>query len=128
MRGSLASTEGRLPMAVTSEVLLTRLRNQRLAGDGFERVEEVVRWFGAVQGQDVLASLWALGSRVPGSTEAGIEKAIAEGKILRTWPMRGTIHYVPAEDAKWMLDLMTPRIVAGSAKRYRDLDLDEKAF
>ena len=115
-------------MAVTSEVLITRLRNQRLAGDGFERVEDVIRWFGAVQGQDVLASLWALGSRVPGSTEAGMEEAIAEGKILRTWPMRGTIHYVPAEDAKWMLDLMTPRVVARSAKRYRDLDLDEKAF
>jgi hypothetical protein len=88
----------------------------------------VVRWFGAVQGQDLLASLWALGLRVPGSTEGGCEKAIADGSILRTWPMRGTIHYVPAEDARWMLDLMTPRIVAGSAKRYRDLDLDEKAF
>jgi hypothetical protein len=42
--------------------------------------------------------------------------------------MRGTIHYVPAEDARWMLGLMTPRIIAGSAKRYRDLDLDEKVF
>jgi hypothetical protein len=91
-------------------------------------VEDVVRWFGAVQGQDVLASLWALGLRVPSSTEGEIEKAIEDGEILRTWPMRGTIHYVPAEDARWMLDLMTPRIVAGSAKRYRDLDLDEKAF
>ena len=115
-------------MAVTSDVLLARLRNQGLAGNGFERAEDAVRWFGAVQGQDVLASLWALGLRVPASTEAGIEKAIAEGKILRTWPMRGTIHYVPAEDARWMLGLMTPRIVAGSAKLYRDHDLDEKAF
>ena len=115
-------------MAQTSDVLLTRIRNQRLAGDGFERVEDVVRWFGAVQGQDVLASLWALGLRVPGSTEGEIEKAIEDGGLLRTWPMRGTIHYVPAEDAKWMLDLMTPRIVAGSAKRYRDLGLDEIAF
>jgi hypothetical protein len=115
-------------MAQTSDVLLTRFRNQRLAGHSFERVEDVVRWFGAVQGQDVLASLWALGLRVPGSTEGEIAKAIEDGGLLRTWPMRGTIHYVPAEDAKWMLDLMTPRIVAGSAKRYRDLDLDEKAF
>jgi hypothetical protein len=66
-------------MAVTSDVLLTRLRNQRLAGDGFERAEDAVRWFGAVQGQDVLASLWALGLRVPGSTEGEIEKAIEDG-------------------------------------------------
>lgn len=115
-------------MAKPSDVLLARIRNQRLAGGGFGRAEDVVRWFGAVQGQDVLASMWALGLRVPGSTEAGIERTIAEGKVLRTWPMRGTIHYVPAEDARWMLRLMTPRIVAGSAKRYRDLDLDERAF
>lgn len=115
-------------MVETSDLLLRRFRNQGLAGDGFERVEDVVRWFGAVQGQDILASLWALGLRVPISTEARIEKAIEDGEILRTWPMRGTIHFVPAEDARWMLDLMTPRIVARSAKRYRDLDLDEKAF
>lgn len=115
-------------MAETSDVLLARFRNQRLAGNGFERAEDAVRWFGAVQGQDLLYSLWALGLRVAGSTEAAMERAIAEGKILRTWPMRGTIHYVPAEDARWMLGLMTPRIVAGSAKLYRDHDLDEKTF
>lgn len=111
-----------------TNIVRGRLANQLLARPEPMRPDEIVRWFGAVQGQDFLASLWAMGLRVPASTESGIEKAVEDGGVLRTWPMRGTIHYVPAEDARWMLDLMTPRIVAGSAKRYRDLDLDEKAF
>ncbi len=111
-----------------TSVIRRRLSNQLLAHPAPMRPDEIVRWFGAVQAQDFLPSLWALGLRVPGSTEAEMERAVDEGKILRTWPMRGTIHYVPAEEAKWMLGLMTPRIVARFAARYRELDLDEKAF
>lgn len=105
-----------------------RFANQLLVESASGGPEEIVRWFGAVQGQDILASLWALGLRTAGSTEGEIEKAIEGGKIIRTWPMRGTLHYVPAEDAKWMLELMTPRIIAGSAKRYKDHDLNESTF
>jgi len=36
-----------------------RLRNQRIAGAGFERPGEVVAWMGAVQAQDYLGALWA---------------------------------------------------------------------
>jgi hypothetical protein len=43
--------------------------------------------------------------------------------------MRGTLHFVAAEDARWMLELMTPRVVAASVGRLeRDYGLDEKAF
>ncbi len=43
--------------------------------------------------------------------------------------MRGTLHFVAAEDARWMLELMTPRMVAGSAARLeREYGLDERAF
>lgn len=58
-----------------------------------------------------------------------VEQAIAERAIVRTWPMRGTLHFVAAEDARWMLELMTPRVVAASAGRLeREYGLDEKAF
>jgi hypothetical protein len=42
--------------------------------------------------------------------------------------MRGTLHVVPAADARWMLELMASRIVAGSAGRHRRLELDAAAF
>jgi hypothetical protein len=88
-----------------------------------------VRWLGAVQAQDYLGSLWAIGLRTRAATEKVVERAIAERAIVRTWPMRGTLHFVAAEDARWMLELMTPRVVAASAGRLqREYGLDEKAF
>ena len=52
-----------------------RLRNQRIAGAGFKRPGEVVAWLGAVQAQDYLGALWALGLRMKTATEEAIEKA-----------------------------------------------------
>lgn len=124
----ISSERSRGGVLAVAEVVRRRFASQLLARSGRMSPDEVVRWFGAVQGQDLLASLWALGLRVPGSTEGEIESCIASGRIVRTWPMRGTIHHVPAEDARWMLELMTPRVISKSAKRYRDLDLDERAF
>jgi len=89
---------------------------------------DVVRWFGAVQAQDYLGSLWAVGQRLPSAVEADVEAAIVSRAIVRTWPMRGTLHFVPAEDARWMLRLLTPRVIARSAGRYRQLELDATAF
>ena len=91
-------------------------------------VAEVVAHLGAMQAQDYLGALWSIGLRLPGVTEADVEAAIAERTIVRTWPMRGTLHFVAAEDVRWMLKLMTPRILSGSAARHRQLELDEAVF
>ena len=80
-----------------------RLRSQHLTRPDFAAPADVVRWFGAVQAQDYPASLYAIGLRLRLGTEAAVEEAINRGSILRTWPMRGTLHYVPPEDARWML-------------------------
>ncbi|MEO6573784.1 MAG: winged helix DNA-binding domain-containing protein [Polyangiaceae bacterium] len=105
-----------------------RLHAQQLATPSFEKPSEVVRWFGAVQAQDYLGALWAVGLRLPNATERSIEDALKDRSILRTWPMRGTLHFVAAEDARWMLELTSPRIVARSATRLAQLGLDEPTF
>lgn len=69
-----------------------------------------------------------MGLRLPQATEAEIEQAIAERQMVRTWPMRGTIHYVAPEDVRWMLRLLTPRVIARSAGRHRQLELDGQVF
>jgi hypothetical protein len=113
----------------SAKLLRHRLRNQRLAATTFDHPADAVRWLGAVQAQDYLGSLWAIGLRTRAGTEKVVERAIAERTIVRTWPMRGTLHFVAAEDVRWMLQLMTPRVVAASAGRLeRDYGLDEKAF
>jgi hypothetical protein len=77
----------------------------------------VVRWLGAVQAQDYPGALWAIGVRLPQATEAAVEQAIAQRRIVRTWPMRGTLHFVATADVRWMLALLTPRTIARSVRR-----------
>ncbi|HYP25903.1 MAG TPA: winged helix DNA-binding domain-containing protein [Blastocatellia bacterium] len=105
-----------------------RLFNQRIAGAGFEKPADVVAWLGAVQAQDYLGALWAVGLRMRGAVEADIERALADKTIVRTWPMRRTLHFVAAADVRWMLELLTPRILANSAALFRQLGLDEAVF
>ena len=62
---------------------------------------------------------------MPGATEADIDQAIDNKVILRTWALRGTLHYVAPADIHWMLALIAPRIIAGNASRYKQLELDE---
>jgi hypothetical protein len=112
----------------TDEVARLRLSNQGMGAGRFKNPADAVRWFGAVQAQDYLGSLWALGLRLPGSDEASVERAVADRSIVRTWPLRGTLHFVAAEDVRWFLDLSGARTIAREAGRYRQLGLDEATF
>ncbi|TCB97325.1 winged helix DNA-binding domain-containing protein [Micromonospora zingiberis] len=89
------------------------------------RVAEVVEWFGAMQAQDLASGMWSLGVRLPGSTHADVHDALERREALRTWPMRGTIHLVPARDARWLLELTGVRALAGAVRRREFLGLSE---
>lgn len=105
-----------------------RLISQHISSPGFDRVEQLVQWMGAVQAQDYLGSLWAIGLRLKNKTESDIEDAILTRKIVRSWPMRGTLHFVAANDLRWMLQLLTPRVIKRSAGLYRQAGLDNKVL
>jgi hypothetical protein len=109
----------------TSSAGLRRLYHQRITHPPFKDACEVVTWLGAMQGQDYLGTKWAFGLRLPGSTDADIEQAIVDGVVLRTWAMRGTLHFVSPADIHWMLGLLAPRQIAGNGPRYKQLELDE---
>ncbi|MBP6017143.1 MAG: AlkZ family DNA glycosylase [Candidatus Promineofilum sp.] len=109
-------------------ISLGRLHTHHLLDPKFPTAADAVSFFGAVQAQDYLASLWALGLRTRDATEATIEQAIADRAIIRTWPLRGTIHFVTAADARWMLELSAPRALTGNAARLRELELDDAVF
>ncbi len=113
--------------ANTPSFIRRRLHTQRLTGNKFPTPAAAVAHFGAVQGQDYLYSLWALGMRVAGATEVAVEQAIADRQLVRTWPFRGTIHYVTPADIRWMLELSAPRALKMNA-RLRELELDEATF
>jgi hypothetical protein len=109
-----------------THIALQRLANQQIARPTFAHPSEVVRWLGAVQAQDYLGALWAVGLRLGDATEQAVEQALAERTIVRTWPMRGTIHFVAPADVRWMQELLTPRVVRGTKSRHAQLGLDEQ--
>ncbi|WP_433732063.1 winged helix DNA-binding domain-containing protein [Actinoplanes sp. CA-051413] len=88
-------------------------------------VAGVVEWFGAMQAQDMASGLWSLGVRLPGWTVGDVTAALERREAIRTWPMRGTVHLVPPADARWMLELMGVRALAGAAKRRETIGLSE---
>ena len=107
--------------------LLLAPRPEGYGGDPAPKdVAGVVTWLGAMQAQDTGSAAWSFGVRLPGLTAADVDAAVERREALRTWPMRGTVHYVPPRDAHWMLDLMGRRALAGAAKRREFLGLSEE--
>ncbi|MEQ4724452.1 winged helix DNA-binding domain-containing protein [Nonomuraea sp. B19D2] len=104
-----------------------RARAQALA-DGVREASAaaVVGRVFAIQSQDAVAA--DLGIRVRGRdiTGSGIRAAYEdERSIVRGWFMRGTLHTIPSSDARWVLRLLAPRILAATVRRYHQLSLDD---
>ena len=112
--------------AVDRRIVRLRLAAQRITSSEFTSAAEVVRWMTAMQAQDLPGALWSVGLRLPDSTEADVNAALRDGTIVRSWPMRGTLHLVAPEDLRWMLSLSTERLVRLAAARRAALDLDER--
>lgn len=100
-----------------------RLASQGLLGPGLGSVPDAVRWMTAMQAQDLQAALWAIGLRLPGTGLADVRAALHSGSVVRSWPMRGTLHFVAPEDLRWMLNLTTERLSRVVAGRHRELDI-----
>lgn len=107
------------------DVANQRLLHQRIAGPHFDRAAQVVAWLGAVQAQDYQQALWAIALRTKHATLVDVEQAIADRQIVLTWPMRGTIHAVSADDVRGMLELCASRKISSDSLRFRQLGLDE---
>ena len=105
-----------------------RLRNQHIARATFKKPGDVVGWLGAVQAQDYAGAKWALGLRLKGVSEDVVDRAFADGSILRTHLMRPTWHFVAPGDIHWLLALTAPRVHVANAFMYRSLELDSAIF
>lgn len=110
------------------EIARYRQANQMIGNPICSSPGDVVKSMGAMQAQDYLACLWAVGARLPDASEADIERAIADRKIVRTWPMRGTLHLIAPDDVRWTLQHLAPRLITAAARRHRELELDASVF
>lgn len=100
-----------------------RLASQGLLGSGFDGVPEAVRAMTAMQAQDLQSALWAVGVRVPGAGLSDVRRALDDGSVIRSWPMRGTLHLLAPEDLRWILNITTARMVQSTAGRHRQLEI-----
>ena len=115
---------GQMPiLASKADVLRLRLESHGLSAPRLDGPRAVVERLLAIQAQDLPAASWALGVRSPGTTAADVTAALDAGSIVRSYPLRGTLHLLPAEDVRWMLDLTAPRILSSIQTRQRQLSL-----
>ncbi len=108
-----------------TQALNLRQRALLLRDHSFTDPAGVVEWFGAMQAQDVASGHWSFGTRLPHLSDTDVDKATHDRQIIRTWPMRGTIHFVPPKDVTWMLELTGSLALKGVAKRWEQLGIDE---
>jgi len=110
------------------DIVKQRIINQQLAGTEFKSAKEIVSWMGAMQAQDYAMVKWAIGVRLPGSTDEVIEQAINNGEIIRMHMMRPTWHLISSKDVKWMLALTSPHLLRAMKSRWKALGLTDPIF
>ena len=111
-----------------SDIARLRLARHGITAPRFQSPEAVVRWLGAVQSQEYDVARWSLGQRTKTESDASVEQALSDGRILRTHVMRPTWHFVLPEDIRWLVELTAPRIRRTLAYYDRQLELDEATF
>lgn len=108
------------------EIAVERLYNQHIGYKEFKSPDEMVSWLAAVQAQDYAGAKWSIGLRLQGVSDKDVEDALKNQSIVRTWALRGTLHFLSANDFRWIVNLLAPRIIARNARRYRELGLGEE--
>ncbi len=110
---------------VRRRIARLRLAAQRLTANPASSPAEAVRTMLAMQAQDYPGVKWSVALRTAAATERDVEAACDGGEIVRSWPMRGTLHLVAAADLPWMLEFTAPRALASAASRRAALGIDE---
>ena len=88
------------------QALAWRMRRQLLEPLGSRSVEDTVRRLGGVQAQVASFADLAVALRRHGSRAGEANAALAEGRLIKTWAMRGTLHLLTPEDGGAFLSLL----------------------
>ena len=111
-----------------ADIIRHRLAGQQIAATSLQSPAEIVQHLVAMQAQEFAMAKWAIGLRLPGTTDSLVEKAFDDGAILRTHLMRPTWHFVAPADIRWLLALTAPRVHAANAFMYRKTELTPALF
>jgi hypothetical protein len=87
-------------------VLAWRLRRQLLDPAGTSAAVDVARRLCGVQAQVASCAELAVAVRRSDGRPGGVERALAERTLMKTWAMRGTLHLLPADEVAAYLALL----------------------
>jgi hypothetical protein len=107
-----------------ADVAAERMRRHGLTTPAADAVAAARRSAG-LQAQDLPASRLAVRARTRGLTVQDAAAATDDGRLVRTWLMRSTLHAVPAADVGWLVRLFGPIVARRDRRRRRSLGLDD---
>jgi len=113
-------------IAIPAPISLLRIVAQGLvpataAGSAHEAVRQQL----AMQGQRFTSSLDAVAVRTAGGTTRGVREAFNRGELVRSWPMRGTVHVTTTEDHHWLRLALAGRRDALQRRRELEYGIDD---
>ena len=91
--------EGMTAKVTWPQALAWRLERHMLRPLGNGAAEDVVRRLCGVQAQVASSADLAVRLRQKRSHAGEVARALAEGRLIKTWAMRGTLHLFTPEDA-----------------------------
>ena len=95
-----------VPKVSWRQALAWRMRRHELDPVGRLSVAGVVRRLGAVQSQVASSAELAVRVRRQASRPGEVARALAEGRLIKTWAMRGALHLITPEEGGAFLALM----------------------
>jgi hypothetical protein len=109
-------------------LICLRQSSQLLVSPNEIDTHDIVQRLVGVQAQDDRGARWSIGLRSQKCTDEDVLQSIRKHEILRTWLFRGTLHYLAGDDFFWLMDLISPLVIEGNARRYNQLGLSDASF
>lgn len=106
-------------MVTNRDIARWRLRSHHLMRPHATGAGDVVRHLLAVQAENPSQSAWAVAARTRSPDPRDLAGLLESGAVLRTHVLRPTWHYMAAEDAKWLIELTAPRVLATTGRGLR---------
>lgn len=108
----------------------THLGRARLVAQGlvtrpYATPAEAVAAHGAMQGQDLPGVIASAALRTPTLDPARVIADLDEGRLVRGYPMRGTVFLMAADDVAWVSQLCNPAMLRAQAARRGQLALED---
>ena len=96
----------KVPSVTWEQALAWRMRRQLLDPVGTGTVADVVRTLCGVQAQVASTADLCVRMRRTASKPGDVARALAQGRLIKTWAMRGTLHLLTPEDGGAFLSLI----------------------